>query len=99
MLNSDSLATEVAFMVCKAFSNNLRFGVSSPRPSYVFRSLFTLGLIFVRDLVFVLFVWADLLVGPYACFLHDIVMMMSNFDTLNVYGKYCKRRIFREAQF
>ena len=21
------------------------------------------------------------------------------FDTLNVYGKYCKRRIFREAQF
>ena len=39
------------------------------------------------------------LVGPYACFLHDIVMMMSNFDTLNVYGKYCKRRIFREAQF
>ena len=45
------------------------------------------------------FVWADLSVCPYACFLHDIVMMRSNFDTLKVPGKDCKQQIFREAQF
>ena len=44
-----------------------------------------------------LFVWADLSVCPYACFLHDIVLMRSNFDTLKVPGKDCKQQ--NEAQF